>query len=119
MSESNKINKIMQFLEKHIKRVGYIQAIKNLQYGLNIMNRGRQNFPGENFIQLDEDGDFGVKTYNCLLSLCKYASLELIFKNIKKAAITNAIFDTKNDNRVNTEKIVDNINNDLNLTGEY
>ena len=106
MSESNKINKIMQFLEKHIKRVGYIQAIKNLQYGLNIMNRGRQNFPGENFIQLDEDGDFGVKTYNCLLSLCKYASLELIF-------------DTKNDNRINTEKIVDNINNDLNLTGEY
>ncbi len=118
MENDFKIKLIMQFLNKHINRVGYKQAIKDLQYGLNIMNRKRKIFSDEKFKQIPEDGDFGVKTYSCLLNLCKYAKPEIIFRNIKKAAITNAVFDTKNDRRINTEKRIENINNDLNFQGD-
>lgn len=112
-----KIQEVMNFIKKHIQRVGRKQAIKDLQYGLNILNKKRKNSTIEAFRQLKEDGDFGNKSYACIANLCKYYSPRTICRNIKKGALTNAIFDTKNDKRINTERKIEQINNDMQLGG--
>lgn len=112
-----KIRQVMDFMRKHIQRVGTEQAIKDFQYGLNILNMKRKNSSIEEFHQLKEDGDFGTKTYACIANLCKYFPPRIICRSIKKAAITNAIFNTKNNKRIDTEKKLEQINLDLKLEG--
>jgi len=112
-----KVQQIMNFMRKHIQRVGGEQAIKDFQYGLNLLNRKRKNSTNEAFHRLKEDGDFGNKTYNCIANLCKFYSPKIICKSIQKAAVTNAIFDTKNNKRISTEKKIEHIKNDLNVEG--
>lgn len=110
-----KIRKVMDFMRKHIQRVGTEQAMKDFQYGLNILNMKRKESTIEAFHQLKEDGDFGTKTYACIANLCKYFPPRIICKSIKKAAITNAIFNTKNDKRINTQRKLEQINNDMKI----
>ncbi|CCY63115.1 unknown [Clostridium sp. CAG:967] len=112
-----KIRQVMDFMRKHIQRVGTEQAIKDFQYGLNILNMKRKNSSIEEFHQLKEDGDFGNKTYSCIANLCKYFSPRIICRNIKKAAITNAIFNTKNNKRIDTENKLEQINRDMQIEG--
>lgn len=104
-----KIQTVLDFMKQHVQRVGREQAIKDFQYGLNILNRNRK------FNKLKIDGDYGIKTNACITYLCKFYSPRVICKSIRNAAITNAIFDTKNDRRINTEKRIENISNDLNM----
>lgn len=104
-----KIQTVLDFMKQHVQRVGREQAIKDFQYGLNILNRNRK------INKLKIDGDYGIKTNACITYLCKFYSPRVICKSIRNAAITNAIFDTKNDRRINTEKRIENISNDLNI----
>ncbi|CDE88490.1 TPA: hypothetical protein CPT81_02850 [Candidatus Gastranaerophilales bacterium HUM_20] len=112
-----KIRQVMDFLKKHSQRVGTEQAIKDFQYGLNILNMKRKDSSVEEFHQLKEDGDFGTKTYACIANLCKYLPVRIICKSIKKAAITNAIFNTKNNKRIDTERKLEKINLDMEIEG--
>ncbi|MFQ8626232.1 MAG: hypothetical protein ACLSA2_07050 [Candidatus Gastranaerophilaceae bacterium] len=56
-----KIRQVMDFMRKHIQRVGTEQAIKDFQYGLNILNMKRKNSSIEEFHQLKEDGISVIK----------------------------------------------------------
>ena len=47
-----KIRQVMDFMRKHIQRVGTEQAIKDFQYGLNILNMKRKNSSIEEFLSL-------------------------------------------------------------------
>ena len=56
-----RIEEIKKFINSHKKYVGEIQAIKDLQRGLSILNKNRRNSPIECKNILIEDGIFGIK----------------------------------------------------------
>ncbi len=110
---SESIQEITEFLKKHAGKVGEQQAVRDLQKAINMLNKGKKDSPVEEKQPLKEDGDLGEKTYGSLIFVFKNYTPRLINKFIRRAAINNAIFDTKNNNNVNTEKKVDKIYENL------
>ena len=111
------VNFAMQELEKfaqnHIKKVGMTQAVKDFQTGMNLLNKDKKESIIASKRQLKEDGDFGEKTLACFLDVCKNYSPRVIKKYIRLGAIANAVFETKNNKRINTDKLVCSICEDL------
>ncbi len=107
------LQEITEFLKKHAGKVGENQAVKDLQKAMNMLNKGKKDSPIKEKQPLKEDGELGEKTYGSLIFVFKNYTPRLINKFIRRAAINNAIFDTKNNNNVNTEKKVDKIYENL------
>lgn len=110
-----KMLEVMDLLQSHINSTGRTQSIKDLQRGLNILNKNRRQSPIKEKILLDEDGIFGNKTFACFNSICKNYTPRIIVKYIKKGAINNAIFSTKNNPKINTNELINNICNNFKL----
>ncbi len=110
-----KMLEVMDLLQSHINFTGRTQSIKDLQRGLNILNKNRRQSSMKEKILLDKDGIFGNKTFSCFNNLCKNYTPRIIVKYIKKGAINNAIFSTKNDQKINTNELINNICNNFKL----
>lgn len=104
-----KLFDISQFLNCHIKFVGQEQAIKDLQRGLNILNKNHRNssIPAKNILK--QDGVFFVKTFDCLCNACKNYSVNVIKKYIKKGILNNIVFDTKNRENIDTRLLYEGV----------
>lgn len=98
---------IKQMLLKHAKNVGEIQAVKDLQRGLNILNKNRRNSPLKVKNLLEEDGIFEQNTNETLDDICKNYSLNVIKKYFLKGILNNIIFDTKNEKNIDSKKLLD------------
>jgi len=98
---------IKQMLLKHAKNVGEIQAVKDLQRGLNILNKNRRNSPLKIKNLLEEDGIFEQNTNETLDDICKNYSLNVIKKYFLKGIMNNIIFDTKNEKNIDSKKLLD------------
>ncbi len=103
---NEKVQEIAEFFKKHVEKVGEKQAVRDLQKAMNMLNKGKKDSLIEEKQPLKEDGNLGEKTYACISYICKHYSARLINKFIRRAAINNIIFDTKNDKRTKTEKKV-------------
>jgi len=111
--ENQKIQEVTEFFRKHVGKVGEKQAVKDLQKAINMLNKGKKDSLIEERHPLKEDGTLGEKTYAAFAYMCKNYPVRLINKFIRRAAINNTIFDTKNDNGINTEKNVNKIYENL------
>ena len=67
----------------------------------------------EEQVQLEEDANFGGKTFDMLKSALEYYPLEVIKKYIKLGAANNGIWETKQDESFNTDEYVEEVNNKL------
>ncbi|MDD3437720.1 MAG: hypothetical protein PHC64_11265, partial [Candidatus Gastranaerophilales bacterium] len=114
---STNVQEVLNFLQKHIRKVGTEQAVKDFQRGLNILNKYNKKSPIEAKRPIDEDGILGNQTYACLENVCKYYPPIVLRKYIKRGAVNNAVFDTKNDGRIDTDKKVLNICKNLSREG--
>lgn len=117
LNAGNNIQEVLDFLQKHIRKVGTEQAVKDLQRGLNILNGYNKKSLIEAKRPIEEDGILGNQTYSCLENVCKYYPPIVLRKYIKRGAVNNAVFDTKNDRRIDTDKKVLNICNNLSKEG--
>lgn len=102
-----------KFFKIHCHNVGFSQAIKDLQRGLSILNRNRRNSPIEAKNILVEDGIYGPKTKAVLKNACNCYSSGTIKKYILKGIINNIIFDTKNNDKINTQELLNKTIKDL------
>ncbi len=109
LNTDNNIQEVLDFLQKHIRKVGTEQAVKDFQRGLNILNKYNKKSPIEAKRPIEEDGVLGNQTYSCLENVCKYYPPIVLRKYITRGAVNNAVFDTKNDHRIDTDKKVLNI----------
>lgn len=110
---SSNIQEVLDFLQKHIRKVGTEQAVKDFQRGLNILNKYNKKSPIEAKRPIDEDGILGNQTYSCLENVCQKYTPQIVQKYVRRGAVNNAIFDTKNDGRIDTDKRVLNIYKNL------
>lgn len=116
--EKNKSPKEVQqeiniFFQKHANNVGFKQTIKDLQLGLNILNKNRKNSPVKEKNILVEDGILGEKTNATFKDSSKNYSSNIIKKYILKGIVNNIIFDTKNNENINTQKLIEKITKEL------
>ena len=101
-----RLDEIFFYLSAHTNFVGREQAIKDLQLGLNLLNKKRTNFKLKDGNYLEEDGILGEKTQSYLCKLCRNYSANVIKKYIKRGIQNNIIFDTKNKSDVDTSKML-------------
>lgn len=106
---SLKMEEVINFLAHHAKFVGKEQAIKDLQRGISLLNKNRRKSPIEAKNILKEDGILLNKTYEALCDVCKNYSANVIKKYIKKGVLNNVIFDTKNNNKIDSKMLLDGI----------
>ena len=104
---------LAEFIREHIKTVGQEQAVKDFQCGLNLLTGYKKETVLEEQIRLEEDADFGEKTYAMLQSALEYYPLEVIKKYIKLGAANNGIWETKQDESFDTDEYVEEVNNTL------
>lgn len=115
----SRIIDLMEYFNVHILNVGFGFAIRDLQLGLNLLNKKRQNslFADKNILK--EDGIFGSKTCSALFNVCKNYPLSVIKKYIKRGILNNIIFDTKNNKNINSFKLVCEVLNILDYQNEF
>ena len=65
-------------------------------------------------IQLEEDSDFGEKTFEALFDVLKNYSIDVIKQYIKLGAANNTIWSTKNNKQIDTDKKISEITQQLN-----
>ncbi len=107
------MEELARFMQTHVKKVGIKQAVKDFQAGMNLLNKGKEESIVTSKRQLKEDGDFGEKTFACFCDACKNYSPKIIKKHIGRGAIANAVFETKNNPRIDTNKLACSIHKDL------
>lgn len=112
-----KVDEIAEFIRYHVGIVGKEHAIKDIQLAFNLLCNSKKNAILEELKVLKEDGYLGQKTFACLKHVCKHYSTEVIKEYLKLSAINNAIFETKNDNTINTKNLVVEIRKNLTLGG--
>ena len=100
-------NQITDIIDKLAPKIGREQAIKDLQTGLNILNKTN----GKAEAKIEIDGKYGVQTHAALENACKTYPAQAIRKSVKTAAISNAVFDTKNKKKVDTGRRIERIYN--------
>ena len=106
-------SELAEFIREHIKSVGQEQAVKDFQTGLNLLTGYKKETILEEQIRLEEDADFGEKTYAMLQSALEYYPLEVIKKYIKLGAANNGIWETKQDESFDTDEYVEEVDNTL------
>lgn len=104
-----KISELADFIAEHVREVGKEQTILDFQVGLNLLNNYKKESLIDSKIQLIEDSDFGEKTYSALFDILQNYPLEVVKQYIKLGAANNAIWATKNNPKINTDKKVENI----------
>ena len=104
---------ITKFIREHIKSVGQEQAVKDFQTGLNLLTGYKKETVLEEQIRLEEDADFGDKTFAMFQSVLEYYPLEVIKEYIKMGASNNAVWETKDDSQIDTNEFVDEIAENL------
>ncbi|MBS4759324.1 MAG: hypothetical protein KHX03_01335 [Clostridium sp.] len=109
-----KISELADFIAIYIREVGKEQAILDFQVGLNLLNDYKTSSLIESKIKLEEDSDFGEKTYAALLDVLQNYPIEILKHYIKLGAANNAIWSTKNNQKIDTDKKVENITLKLN-----
>ena len=108
---------LAEFIREHIKSVGQEQAVKDFQTGLNLLTGYKKETVLEEQIRLEEDADFGDKTFAMFQSVLEYYPLEVIKKYIKLGAANNGIWETKQDESFDTDEYVEEVNNTLSERG--
>lgn len=112
-----KISELSDFIAEHIKEVGKAQTILDFQVGLNLLNGYRKDSLIEEKIRLEEDSDFGEKTYASLIDVFLNYPVEVVKHYIKLGAANNAIWTTKNSTKIDTDKKIENITKKLDERG--
>lgn len=110
---NGKIIEILRFLKPHIDIVGARQAVVDLQRGVSLLNKNRRKSPVKAKNALKQDGLLGEMTYNSLVDVCRNYSLNVIKKYIKTGIQNNIIFDTKNDSKIDTKKLLMRVSENL------
>lgn len=111
LEAEEKYTEIADFIKEHVLAAGKEQAVKDFQAGLNFLHIDLKDF-------IKEDGDFGNNTFNAFYEICKFYNIEVIKEAIRKGAISNAVINTTIDPKINTDYLVDTINQNLNTTKE-
>lgn len=101
-----KISEIFDFIEVITNILDKIQATIALQTGLGLLNKNRKNSIIEAKNTLKEDGIYGEKTKASLYNACKNYNSRIIKKYILKAVLNNIIFNTKNEDKIDTKKLL-------------
>lgn len=104
---------IIEFIREHILAVGQEQAIKDFQTGLNLLTGYKKESVLEEQVRLEEDADFGEKTFAMLQSVLEYYPLKVIKKYIQIGASNNAVWETKDDSEIDTNEFVAEVNDNL------
>ena len=102
-----------EFIREHIKSVGQEQSIKDFQCGLNLLTGYKKESLLEEQIRLEEDADFGDKTFDMLQSVLEYYPLEVIKNYIQMKASNNAVWETKDYTGIDTNEYVEKITENL------
>lgn len=102
-----KVAQLADFIAQYVRDVGKEQAVLDLQVGLNLLNGYQKESLVKEKIKLEEDSDFGEKTFGALFNTLKHYPLETVKQYVKLAALNNAIWDTKNLKNVDTDEKVE------------
>ena len=97
------IQELANFILNHFLTVGKEQAVLDFQVGLNLLNGYKKDSFIDAKIELEEDSDFGEKTFSALLDVLKNYPVDVVKKFIKLGAINNEIWNTKNNKKINTD----------------
>ena len=62
---------------------------------------------------LKEDGEFGEKTFKAFYDIFKHYDISIIKNAIRKGALSNTLIDTSSDKQINTQALVNQIQNNL------
>lgn len=111
------IEEIASFIKSHVQSVGKEQAILDFQVGLNLLNGYKKNSLIDSKIELQEDSDFGEKTFATFLDILKNYDIDVVKKFIKLGAINNKIWNTKNNKKIDTDIEVETLTQKLNERG--
>jgi len=80
---------------------------------LNLLTGYKKETVLEEQTRLEEDADWGDKTFKMLQSALEYYPLEVIKEYIKMGASNNAVWETKDDNQIDTNEFVDEVAENL------
>ena len=80
---------------------------------MNLLTGYKKETVLEEQVQLEEDADFGEKTFAMLQSALEYYPLEVIKKYIQMGASNNAVWETKDDSEIDTNEFVDEVAENL------
>ena len=97
---------IANFIKNHVLSVGKEQAVKDFQTGLNFLHKDLLE-------PLKEDGEFGEKTFKAFYDIFKHYDISIIKNAIRKGALSNTLIDTSSDKNINTQALVNQIQNNL------
>ena len=97
---------IASFIRNHVLSVGKEQAVKDFQTGLNFLHKDLVE-------SLKEDGNFGEKTFKAFYDIFKHYDISIIKNAIRKGALSNTLIDTSSDKNINTQALVNQIQNNL------
>ena len=97
---------IANFIKNHVLSVGKEQAVKDFQTGLNFLHKDLLE-------PLKEDGEFGEKTFKAFYDIFKHYDISIIKNAIRKGALSNTLIDTSCDKQINTQALVNQIQNNL------
>ncbi len=97
---------IANFIKNHVLSVGKEQAVKDFQTGLNFLHKDLLE-------PLKEDGEFGEKTFKAFYDIFKHYDISIIKNAIRKGALSNTLIDTSSDKQINTQALVNQIQNNL------
>lgn len=111
--EYQKISEISDFIAEYIRYMGKEQTIIDFQTGINLLNDYKKNSVIEAKIQIEEDADFGEKTFAAFMNVLQNYSVDVIKHYIKLGAVNNAVWNTKNVNYIDTDFEVKKILNKL------
>ena len=101
-----KIEEISDFIELISQKLDEKQAIVALQTGLSLLNKNRKDRIIEAKNILKKDGIYGEKTKASLYETCKNYNSRVIKKYILKGVLNNIIFNTKNEDKIDTQKLL-------------
>ena len=105
---NEKIEEILNFIELISQKLDEKQAIIALQTGLSLLNKNRKDCIIEAKNALKEDGNYAEKTKTSLYEACKNYNSRVIKKYILKGVLNNIIFNTKNEDKIDTQKLLQN-----------
>ncbi len=114
---NEKVEEISNFIKLIAQELDKKQAIIALQTGLSLLNKNRRNSIIEAKNLLKEDGIYGNKTRASLYETCKNYNSRVIKKYILKGLLSNIIFNTKNEQNIDTQKLL--LNTKLSLERRY
>lgn len=112
-----KVSELSDFISQYVKEAGKEQAILDFQVGLNLLNGYKKSSPVEAKIKLEEDSDFGEKTFAALFNVFKNYPVDVVKRFVKLGAINNRIWNTKNNKSIDTDSEVEKVTDKLNERG--